>query len=68
MKPIDKFEFIYKERSILQYCDLTSKCCLYEDPYGLPQRIGLDPISTGSDLTARVCALPPVMEIHHLLP
>lgn len=63
MKPIDKFEFTYKERTILRYCDLASKCCLYEDPYGLPQRIGLDQISTGSDLTARVCALPPVMEI-----
>ena len=63
MKLIDKFEFTYRERTILRYCDLASKCCLYEDPYGLPQRIGLDQISTGSDLTARVCALPPVMEI-----
>ena len=63
MKPIDKFEFTYKERTILRYCDLASKGCLYEDSYGLPQRIGLEQISTGSDLAAKVCALPPIMEI-----
>lgn len=63
MKPIEKFEFTYKERNILRYCELASKCCLYEDPYGLPQRIGLDQVSTGSDLSARVCAFPPTMEI-----
>ena len=63
MKPIDKFEFTYRERTILRYCDLASKCCLYEDPYGLPQRIGLDQITKGSDLNAKVCALPPIMEI-----
>ena len=63
MRPIDKFEFTYKERNILHYAELASRCCLYEDPYGLPQRIGLDQVTTGSDLSARVCGLLPVMEI-----
>lgn len=61
MKPIDKFELTYSERNILLYCDLTSKYCLYEDSYGLPQRIGTDQISTGSDPKAKICALSPMI-------
>lgn len=63
MKPIDKFEFTYNERNILRYCYLAGQLCLYTDPYGLPQRIGLDLISTDSNPKAKVYGLPPIMEI-----
>lgn len=62
MQPIDKFDWTWEEREILQYATWTYSFCTAPNMYGLLPSIGMENVG-GRGFSDRVCPFSPAIEI-----
>lgn len=62
MRPIDKFEWTWEEREILEYAIYMNALCSYGNEHGWLPEIGMNKVGS-SDFSDKVCPFPPAIEI-----
>lgn len=62
MKPIDKFEWTWEERKLLEYAIMMNGVCSYGNQYDWLPEIGMDELG-GNEFRDKVCPFPPALEI-----
>lgn len=61
MRPINKFEWTWEERELLEYAIMMNMLCSYSNQHGWLPEIGMDEIC--NDFNQKVCPFPPALEI-----
>ena len=62
MKPIDKFEWTWEERELLEYAIMMNGVCSYGNQHGWLPEIGMGELSS-NEFKDKVCPFPPAIEI-----